>query len=78
MASSISPVISASLCMPPTKSMMRMGLHITNQLAAEESTPTRRAIRGVHHPMIRTPTSAGTRISMAETKGAYPASTTIP
>ena len=66
MPASISPVICASLCAPPMKSMTRMGLRTANQLAAAGSTPTRLAIRGTVTPIRMTPISAGTRIRTAD------------
>jgi hypothetical protein len=57
-----SPIMRASLCAPPTKSMMTMGLARTNQLAAAGLMPKRPAIRGTHQPIIPTPISAGSRM----------------
>ena len=54
------PIMRASLWAPPTKSMMRMGLARTNQLAAAGLMPNLPAMRGMHQPIIPTPISAGT------------------
>jgi len=65
-ARTTSPIISASLWAPPTKSMTSSGFSVASHAVSCASTPIRSAIRGSSTTMSTTPMSAGMRMSTAE------------
>ncbi len=65
-ASATKPIITASLCAPPTRCAITSGLTSPNQSAERGSTPSRRASDGTVSAAARMPAIASSRIPSAE------------